>query len=84
MFKRNTDTPVPATVKPPMVGGGAAMMLKSMGIDPGQMEALAEAFLTDVSDMSKRVTAIETRLTVIETQQAEILAALHRIAPQVA
>jgi hypothetical protein len=69
--------------KTPMVSGGAAMMLKSMGVDPAQMEAVAEAFINDVSAMSARVELIEKRLDAIEAGQSEILDAIAALGPKV-
>lgn len=54
------------TLDKPAIQGGAAMMLRSMGIDPAQMEAVAEGFLTDVAAMRDRVEKIEQRLGRIE------------------
>ena len=56
-------------------GGGIGMLLKSMGLDPEVIQA-------SVADMSNRaqnvVNAFDKRLSVIETQQAEILSLLRR------
>lgn len=65
--------------KPAMIQGGAAMMLKSMGVDPAQMEQVAEAFLKDVGDMAERVEKIEARLSALDARLTIVLAALERI-----
>jgi hypothetical protein len=78
MFTRNPQTTV-VPPKAPLVTGGAAMMLKSMGVDPAEMERITEQFLADVNALVTRIDTLEqsvVRLEAVITAQTQLLATI--------